>query len=60
MTPQQIIAEIRGWLIWAIDLALIIILFAMVFQQFGIRVPSVPQINPMTAVYIFGARWLMK
>lgn len=60
MTPQQIIAEIRGWLLWAIDLGLILLLFAMAAQQFGFRIPAVPNLNPMTAVYIFGARWLLK
>jgi len=60
MTPQQIIAEIRGWLIWAIDLGLIFLLFAIVAQQFGFRIPAVPQVAPMTAVYVFGCRWLLK
>ena len=60
MTAQQLVTEIRGWLIMAIDLALIIILFAMVVNQLGFRVPSIAQINPQVAVYIFGARWLMR
>lgn len=60
MTAQQIISEIRGWLIWAIDLALIVILFAMVFQTAGFRIPSLPNLNPQIVVYLFGCRWLMK
>lgn len=60
MNAQQLVAEIRGWLIWAIDLGLILLLFAMVAQQFGIRLPSIPQVAPATAVYVFGARWLLK
>ena len=60
MNAQQLISEIRNWLMWAIDLGLILILFAMVAQAFGFRVPAVPAIPPATAVYIFGARWLLK
>lgn len=54
MTPQQIIAEIRGWLIWAIDLGLLVLMFVMLTQAFGFRVPSIPAAQPQAMIFLFG------
>ena len=60
INPQDLIGTIVHIVTQFISYGLMLLMLAMVLQQFGVRVPYVPTINPTTAVYLFGCWWLMR
>ena len=54
MTAQQLFSEIKGWLLWIIDIGLLVLMFVMLAQAFGFRVPSIPAAQPPVMIFLFG------
>lgn len=60
LNAQRIIDQIAAIVTQIIGYGLLLLMLAMVLQQFGVRVPYVPTLNPTVAVYLFGCWWLFR
>ena len=55
----QLINQIAAIVRQIVSYGLLLLVAAVVLQQFGVRVPAVPAIDPTRLAYICGAWWLL-
>jgi len=60
VNASQLIAQIAAIATQIVSYGLLILMFVMVAQQFGFRIPSVPAISPTVVVYVFGCWYLYR
>lgn len=60
MKPQQIIAEIAGWLSQFIGLAFLLLMAAAIADHLGLHQSLIRVLNPTEFAYLAGAWWLMR
>lgn len=49
--PEQVLV----WLFTGIKLLLAVCIVGVLLQQFGVRIPAIPVVNPLNLIYLAGA-----
>ena len=60
MNAQQVVSQITSVLGQIINVAVIVLIFGVVLQIYGVRIPQIPTIDATKLAYLCGALWLFR
>ena len=60
MNAQQVVSQITSVLGQIINVAVIVLIFGVVLQIYGVRIPQIPAIDATKLAYLCGALWLFR